>query len=108
MTRYELGVGEPWDFEGPDGANRILVDFGGFISGPNLPGWGYFMLLKVVTPFQYNNDLVELMIASPRYVGDTVDEIVKQGGIIGIASVRPGVSLVSGNSFIIVKLSCTH
>ena len=64
MTRYELLVGEPWDFEGPDGPNRLLVDFGGFTPGLNRAD--EFILLKAVMPFQHNNKLVEFMIASPR------------------------------------------
>ncbi|MBE0684184.1 MAG: hypothetical protein IH589_19950 [Anaerolineales bacterium] len=101
MSRYELLVGEPWNFEGPDGQNRVLVDFVGFIPGPNLPNWAdEYLLLKVVTPFQHNNELVELMVASPRHSGDTIYEIEKIGGHVGVARIRPNISIVSGRPFI--------
>lgn len=91
MHRYELLVGEPWNSEGPDGPNRLLVDFDGFTPGQNRAD--EFILLKAVTPFQYNNELVEFMIASPRYKGSTVYEIAKQGGHVGVSRVRPNVSI---------------
>jgi hypothetical protein len=100
MSRYELLVGEPWNFEGPDGQNRVLVDFGGMIPGPNVPNWAdEYILLKAVTPFQYNKELVEFMVASPYFSGHTIYEIVKIGGHVGVARIRPNVSLVSGRSF---------
>ena len=97
MSRYELLVGEPWDFEGPDGPNRLLVDFGGVI--PSEDRAGECILLKAVTPFIHNNERVEFMIASPRYSGNSIDEIVKQGGHVGVARIRPNVSIVSGHPF---------
>lgn len=100
MTRYEILVAEPWDFAGPDGQNRFLADFDGFISGPNLPNWNErSIVLKVITPFYIQNEIVEWMIAAPRHDGHTVDEIAQEGGIVGIARVRPGVILDKGRPF---------
>ena len=97
MIRFELLVAEPSNFEGPDGPNRLLVDFDGFIPGQNRAD--EYMLLKAVMPFQYNNEIVEFMIASPRHRGNTVYEIVEQGGHVGVARLRPHVSIVRDRSF---------
>jgi hypothetical protein len=96
MTRYEILVGEPWDFNGPDGQNRVLVDFVEILINPFASNAAnLYILLKVVNTFQHYNELVEYMIASPRYMGDTVDEIVQFGGTVGISRIRQGVSLTN-------------
>ncbi len=97
MTRYELLVGEPWNFEGPDGPNRLLVDSDGFMPSQN--GAEEYLLLKVVTPFRYNDQLVEFMIASPRHSGSIVYEIAKQGGHVSVARIRPTVAIVRDRPF---------
>ena len=101
MTRYELLVGEPWNFKGPDGPNRLLVEFGEIISGPENSSW---ILLKVATPFQHDNELVELMVAYPRHKGDTIQEIAKQGGHVGVARIRPNISLVRDRPFVLADV----
>jgi hypothetical protein len=100
MTQFELLFGEPWNFKGPDGQNRVLADFVGIIPGPNIPNWAdEYILLKAITPFQHNNELVEFMVASPYFGGHTIYEIAKIGGHVGVARIRPNVSLVSSRPF---------
>ena len=94
MTRYEKFVGEPWNFDGPDGLNIVLVDFVRKVTISNSRDKEKsYILLKTVTPFQDHGELVKYMIASPRYMGDTVNEILQFGGIVGVARVRQGVSV---------------
>ena len=97
MIRFELLVAEPWDFEGPNGPNRLLVNFDGFIPGQNRAD--EYMLIKAVMPFQYNNEVVEFMIASARHSGNTIYEIAEQGGHVDVARIRPNVSIIRDRSF---------
>ena len=94
MQRFEISVGEPWDFEGPDGPNRIVVDFAGIVNGPSLPNWQTrYLLLKVVVPFTHADELVSFLVAAPRYDGDTLESIIAKGGTVGVSRVRPTVQL---------------
>jgi hypothetical protein len=100
MQRYELSVGEPWDFEGPDGQNRVIVDSLGTVTGPDLENWqSNYLLLRVATPFQFKGERVEQLIAAPRYEGDSLQAIQSNGGTVGVARVRPGSSLTPGEPF---------
>ncbi len=100
MQRYELFVGEPWDFEGPDGQNRVIVDSLGIVAGPNLENWqGNYLLLRVATPFEFKGERIEQLIAAPRYEGDSLQSIQSNGGTVGVARVRPGSSLTPGEPF---------
>ena len=98
MTRYEMLVGEPWNFEGPDGPNRVLVDFVRKMTISNSRDEEKSnILLKVVTPFQDHGEQVKYLIASPRHMGDTVNDVLQFGGIVGVARVREGVSVSIDN-----------
>jgi hypothetical protein len=66
MTRYEMLVGEPWNFEGPNEPNRVLVDFVRKMTISNSRDEEKSnILLKVVTPFQDHGEQVKYLIASP-------------------------------------------
>ncbi|PKN25735.1 MAG: hypothetical protein CVU65_07840 [Deltaproteobacteria bacterium HGW-Deltaproteobacteria-22] len=100
VGHYILSVGEPWNFEGPDGHNRIRVKLAGVVSGPGKPNWdSRYLLLSVVNPFEMNGDMVEQLVASPRYEGDTLELLKEVGGTVGCASVRPGIILSPDDSF---------
>jgi hypothetical protein len=95
---YEISVGEPWDFDGPDGPNKIIAVGEGIVSGPNQLNWGKeYFLLKVRTPFKMDGELVSLLIASPRYEGDSLNKLISEGCTAGIARVREGHNIESGN-----------
>jgi hypothetical protein len=99
MQRFQLSVGEPWNFEGPDGPNRVVVDLVGFVGGPSLPNWqDRYLLLKVVAPFTHKGERVALLVASPRYEGDTLEGIVASGGTVGVSRVRPNAQLQPGSN----------
>jgi hypothetical protein len=94
MKRFELLVGEPWDFKGPDGPNRVLADLVGIVSSSSASGEETrYILLAVVSPFEYQGEFVQQILAAPRYVGHIVDEIVQQGGIVNVARLRTGAIL---------------
>lgn len=99
-THFDLAVGEPWDFDGPDGSNRIMVDCIGRVKGPQENNWsGKYLLLTVRTPFVFMNELVDRLVAFARYEGETLDKIERYGGTVGVARVRPGVKLAANDAF---------
>ena len=98
--QFVLSVGEPWKFDGPDGPNRILVDGLGRVKGPDEKNWsGEYLLLAVRSPFMFKDTLVSRLVASPRYEGDTLDQIERSGGTVGVARVLPDVKLVENGVF---------
>lgn len=97
MQLFELSVGEPWNFVGPDGPNRIVAEFVGFVRGPSLPNWqDRYLLLRVAAPFVHDGEPVNLLVASTRYEGDTIEGIMAGGGTVGVARVRPTAHLQPG------------
>jgi hypothetical protein len=97
---YEISVGEPWDFEGPDGSNRILAKAEGIVTGPDRPTWqGEYLLLRVKIPFKMNGKLMTQLVAAPRYVGDTLSDMISGGCSAGIARVCEGQDLRAGDKF---------
>jgi hypothetical protein len=100
MRRFELSVGEPWDFNGPDGQNRIEVGFVGLVEGPDKPNWqGQYALLEVLRPFTWGGESVERLLGAPRYRDDALEGIVRSGGTVGVSRVRAGVRLDSPGPF---------
>ena len=100
MPRFELIVGEPWDFENPDGRNRICLDLIGKVEGPDEKNWtDSYLLFAVLTPFEYKGEIVAQVIAAPRYVGTSLVKVRFVGGTVGVARVRPGISFNEGHKF---------
>src|SRR5262245_12735547 len=96
---YEISVGEPWDFEGRNGSNRLVVEEIGVVPGPSAPNWQpVYLLLRVQHPFTFRGESVQLLLASPRYEGATLDSL-RRGGHAGIARVRPNVQITPGIQF---------
>ena len=86
---YEISVGEPWDFEGPDGPNKIIVTGKGLVSGPDQVNWAKeYFLLSVRNPFKMDGELVSSLIVSPRYEGDSLSKLINEGCTAGIARVH--------------------
>lgn len=100
MQIYELWIGDPWDFEGPDGQNRILAEGVGVVRGPNLPNWQKEdFLLRVINPFEVDGEKVEQLLASPRHTGFTIEDIKGKGCHVGIGRVRGPRHLVPGDQY---------
>ena len=102
MRQYILSVGEPWDFESPDGQNRVIVVLLGFINGPcstpNKHADESYLLLEAATPFVIRGELVKFMVASPRYAGESIESVASKGGTVGVARVRPGITPIFGGA----------
>ena len=90
MSKYELQISEPWDFEHPAGSN-VFSAFGvGVIPGPDKPNYGKeFFLLNVEEHFEMEGELVKQLICAPRYEGDTMQMVTSSKCIVGIARVKP-------------------
>ncbi len=100
MQRFSLSVGEPWDYEGPDGQNLVVVEFLGVVGGPKKKNWAArSLLLRAITPFQMKGERVEFMVASPRYTGETIESVISGGGTVGVARVRPTANVVPDGSY---------
>ncbi len=85
----EIFVGEPWDFEALDGKNKILASGLGvvdMVDHEGQPKEAY--LLQVLHPFIMDKQKVEFMVVQPRYSGDTIYEIAKMGGTVGVYRVK--------------------
>jgi len=99
-TWLELSIGEPWDFQGPDGANRVLVTFEGLVHGPDVPNWqSEYALLKVERPFTWRDERVELLLAGNRYAGCNIRDVIRGGGTVGVSRLRTGIVLKPGERF---------
>jgi hypothetical protein len=100
MKRFKLINSEPWDFLNRDRTNRMIVELLGIVQGSALPTEsGLYILLKVVEPFEYENEPVEYMVATHRYAGDTEKKIAIYGGIVNIVGVRQGIPFVGNQQF---------
>ena len=88
MRKFSLSVGEPWDFEGPDGQNNIELELLGEVDGPNVENWATsYLLLKVIRPFSFNGEAVECLVAAPRYEGESLRSVFQNGGTVGVGRV---------------------
>jgi hypothetical protein len=100
MRQLALSVDEPWNFRGPDGTNRLEVEFAGFVSGPNKPQWqSRYALLNVQRPFTLSGETVRTLVAGSRYVGQSIEQVISTGGTVAVARVRANAKISSGGSF---------
>jgi hypothetical protein len=100
MKMYELTISDPMFFEGPDGPNRILANGLGVVYGsPALQVEKELYLLEVVNPFVIDGAEVRYLLAGPRHAGSTLNEVMGGGCSIGIARLKPGVTLRAGEQY---------
>lgn len=93
-------VGEPWDFSGPDGENKIIVEMLGLVDGPQEDYWApKHILFSVPNPFQFKGHTVTQLIAAPRYEGVSLRRIRTIGGTVGACRVEEGRELQVGSQF---------
>ena len=98
--KYEIQIIEPWNFEIPVGGNVFLVQGIGLVSGPDSPNWqGEYFLVELDSPFEFEKELVQYLILSPRYVGETIEDVQNKKCTIGIARVKPEYNISIGQKF---------
>ena len=101
MRKFSLSVGEPWDFEGPDGQNKVELELLGEVDGPIAENWATsYLLLKVIRPFSFNGEAVECLVAAPRYEGESLRSVFQNGGTVGVGRVLPGRSIHPGQKLL--------
>ncbi|MBW2431081.1 MAG: hypothetical protein JRF56_19160 [Deltaproteobacteria bacterium] len=94
MSKYEVQISEPWDFEHPSATNTFTVYGVGVIPGPDKPNYAsHFFLVNVDNPFIMGGELVKQLVCAPRYEGDTMEMVVHSKCTVGIARVKSEFSL---------------
>ena len=76
MKTYELLIGEPWDFESPDGKNRLIVKRLGVRSVRDernniVQG----LLVELVNPYLITNEMVKYLLLFPRHRINAIEEM---------------------------------
>ena len=100
MSHITINIGEPWNFEAKDGPNLLLADFEGFvISQLSSKNEKQYLLFRLVNPFSYDGEIVEKIIATPRYAGDSVNDVLNKNVPCAIFRILPGVILEQGQEF---------
>ena len=102
---YELIVGEPWDFEGPDGRGRILVSGLGMvyvIDNENRETESF--LVQVIHPFVMEGQKVKFLVCAERHSGDIINHIASVGGTVGVWRVREGMEVQKEQKFLLRDL----
>lgn len=99
MSKYEIQISEPWDFEYPNGSNAFTAYGVGVIPGPDKPNYDKeFFLLNVEAPFEMDGELVKQLICSPRYEGDSMQMVTSSKCTVGVARVKPQYELSEASS----------
>ena len=89
MTAHHhvLEVYEPYEYEGP---NPLIVEGVAVLPGPMRQD---YYLLRLREPFVFEQEKVELLLVSPRYNGDKIEQMVSSACTVNIARVPPDTEL---------------
>ena len=82
-----LEVYEPYEYTGQ---NPLNVSGVAVLTGPMRDN---YYLLRLDTPFEYEQETVELLLVLPRYNGDKIDRAVNSCCTVNIVRVPPGSDL---------------
>ena len=85
--QHVLEVYEPYDYEGP---NPLTLAGVAVLPGPTRHD---YYLLRLDKPFLFEQEEVELLLVSPRYNGDKIDQTVSSACTVNIARVPPDADL---------------
>ena len=100
MDRYKIYTGDPCDFQGPKEIDFVRVEPVAIVHGPDSPNWQKAdWLFKLVEPIDYKGELIEFVIASPRYEGDTLEGMLEKDTVVGVGRVLPGKAISAGNRY---------
>ena len=98
-SKHEILISDPWNFKGPHGDCRLLVDGIGLVNGPNKPNWqGEYYLVELEQPFKIEGSLTIQFLCFPRYTQDTLEQVINETCIVGIARIKEGCSLAAGDT----------
>jgi len=85
--QHVLEVYEPYEYEGP---NPLMLEGVAVLPGPMRQD---YYLLRLDQPFFFEQEKVELLLVSPRYNGDKIDQAVSSTCTVNIARVPPDTDL---------------
>lgn len=84
---HVLEVYEPYEYQGQ---NPLCVEGVAVVAGPMRDS---YYLLRLDKPFEFEHDVVEQLLVSPRYNGDKIDRTVSSTCTVNIAVVPPNTDL---------------
>lgn len=84
---HVLEIYEPYEYAGQ---NPLNVEGIAVLAGPSREN---YYLLKVVTPFSVDQELVEHVLILPRYNGDKIDRAVTSSCTVNIARIPAGIDI---------------
>ena len=87
MQHHVLEIYEPYEYAGE---NPLNVEGVAILPGPTREK---YYLLRVVTPFSVDQEMVEQVLILPRYNGDKIDRAVDSSCTVNIARVPAGIHL---------------
>lgn len=91
MTRYNIHIGDPFDFQGPKEIESVHVEPVEIVHGPESPDWQIAdWLFRLIEPVDYKGELITHVTASPRYEGDTLEKMLEKETTVGVGRVLPG------------------
>ena len=83
--KVAISLGEPWDFPHNPIEGIIRKSYATVLSSEQGDKINESILIQAIKPFGFHNLKNEYFIASPRYVGETVHDLVTKGELmIGI------------------------
>jgi len=90
MNQYKIFISDPYDFQGPKEIDYILVEPIEIVHGPDVPNWQKEdWLFKLVEPVEYKGQIIKYVTASPRYEGDTLQDMLNKDTTVGVGRVLP-------------------
>ncbi|MCP4372051.1 MAG: hypothetical protein GY797_28625 [Deltaproteobacteria bacterium] len=79
-------LSEPWDL----GEARNWEPFEGVIINENFEGIESSIIIQLKASFEYKNVKCEYFVASPRYVGDSFEALIKSKSVVsGLTRIPP-------------------
>jgi hypothetical protein len=90
--QHVLEVYEPYEYEGP---NPLILAGVAVLPGPMRHD---YYLLRLEQPFMFEREKVELLLVSPRYNGDKIDQTISSACTVNIARVPPETDLQNKSS----------
>jgi hypothetical protein len=96
--QYKLSLGD--GEYGPGDVGEITVVDEGTVPGPNSPNWQpEYLLVKCLAPTSYRGKELKYLVLSPRYKGATLTDIRREGGVVAVGRVLPGIFTTRPQAF---------
>lgn len=88
--QYKLSLGD--GVHGPGDVLEITVLDEGMVPGPKSPNWQpEYLLVKCLEPTNYRGQELTYLVLSPRYKDTTLIDIRREGGVVAVGRILPGI-----------------